>query len=215
MEIWSGLFISDPDPDFFTHPGSRIQGSKRHRIPDSQHCRVPACRSRHPDWRWAGREDPWTAQRSDRGTCAGTSLECTCQQNSFLIDINCRKKSTSAVIKCVGPRLVQQGFGSRIKGFRSRIEGQMGQCWSSTRRTTKENKFKHRLVKRIQENEEKRRKIKENEGKWRNTKSNKGKQGNQWKRREKQQRTKKTNGKQRKKKNCRCHAAIRRKTESR
>ncbi len=33
-EIWSGLFIPDPnpDPDFFTHPGSRIQGSKRHRI---------------------------------------------------------------------------------------------------------------------------------------------------------------------------------------
>ncbi len=38
-ETWSGLFIPDPDPDFFTHPGSRIQGSKRHRIldPDSQH----------------------------------------------------------------------------------------------------------------------------------------------------------------------------------
>ncbi len=33
-EIWSGLFIPpDPDPDFFTHLGSRIQGSKRHRIP--------------------------------------------------------------------------------------------------------------------------------------------------------------------------------------
>ncbi len=27
-EIWSGLFIPDPDPDFFTHPGSRIQESK-------------------------------------------------------------------------------------------------------------------------------------------------------------------------------------------
>ncbi len=33
-EIWSVLFIPDPDPDFFTHPGSRIQGSKRHRVPD-------------------------------------------------------------------------------------------------------------------------------------------------------------------------------------
>ncbi len=31
-EIWSGLFIPDPDPDFF-YP-SRIPGSKRHRIPD-------------------------------------------------------------------------------------------------------------------------------------------------------------------------------------
>ncbi len=31
---------SDPDPDFFTHLGSRIQGSKSHRIPDPdpQHC---------------------------------------------------------------------------------------------------------------------------------------------------------------------------------
>ena len=27
-EIWSGLFIPDPDPDFFTHPGSRIQELK-------------------------------------------------------------------------------------------------------------------------------------------------------------------------------------------
>ncbi len=25
---------------FFTHPGSRIQGSKRHRIPDPQHCLI-------------------------------------------------------------------------------------------------------------------------------------------------------------------------------
>ncbi len=37
-EIWSGLFIPDPDSRsgswFFTHPGSRIQVSKRHRIPD-------------------------------------------------------------------------------------------------------------------------------------------------------------------------------------
>jgi hypothetical protein len=34
------LFIPDPDPDiFFIHPGSRIQGSERHRIsdPDPQH----------------------------------------------------------------------------------------------------------------------------------------------------------------------------------
>jgi hypothetical protein len=38
-EIWSGLFIPDPDPDFSPIP-SRIQGSKRHRIPDPdpQHC---------------------------------------------------------------------------------------------------------------------------------------------------------------------------------
>jgi hypothetical protein len=27
-----------PDSDPFTHPRSRIQGSKRHRIPDPQHC---------------------------------------------------------------------------------------------------------------------------------------------------------------------------------
>ncbi len=33
-EISSGLFIPNPDTDFFTLPGSRIQGSKRHRIPD-------------------------------------------------------------------------------------------------------------------------------------------------------------------------------------
>jgi hypothetical protein len=32
------MFIPDPDLDFFIHPGSRIQGSKRHRIPDPQHC---------------------------------------------------------------------------------------------------------------------------------------------------------------------------------
>jgi hypothetical protein len=42
-EIWSGLFLPDPDPDFFypsrilfflpiPDPGSRIQGSKGHRI---------------------------------------------------------------------------------------------------------------------------------------------------------------------------------------
>ncbi len=46
-KIWSGLFI--PDPDFypsririFSHPGSRIQGSKRHRIPnpDPQHWKL-------------------------------------------------------------------------------------------------------------------------------------------------------------------------------
>ncbi len=54
-EIWSGLFILDPDPEFFSIPdpgvkkapdpgsrgqkgtGSRIQGSKSHRIPDPQH----------------------------------------------------------------------------------------------------------------------------------------------------------------------------------
>ncbi len=38
-EICSGLFIQNPDPDFFTHPGSRIQGSKRRRIldPDPHH----------------------------------------------------------------------------------------------------------------------------------------------------------------------------------
>ncbi len=42
-EIWSGLFILDPDPGsgswFFTHPGSRIQGSKRLWIldPDQEH----------------------------------------------------------------------------------------------------------------------------------------------------------------------------------
>ncbi len=36
-EIWSGLFIPDPGSGFLTHPGSRIQGSKRHRIPDPQH----------------------------------------------------------------------------------------------------------------------------------------------------------------------------------
>ncbi len=30
----SGMFIPDPDLDLFTHLGSRIQGSKWHRIPD-------------------------------------------------------------------------------------------------------------------------------------------------------------------------------------
>ncbi len=40
LEIWSGLFIPDPDLDFF-YP-SRIQGSKRHRIPDPdpQHWKI-------------------------------------------------------------------------------------------------------------------------------------------------------------------------------
>ncbi len=33
-EIWSGLFIPDPDLDFLPIPDSRIQGSKMHRIPD-------------------------------------------------------------------------------------------------------------------------------------------------------------------------------------
>jgi hypothetical protein len=33
-EICTGLFIPDPYPDFYP---SRIQGSKRHRIPDPQH----------------------------------------------------------------------------------------------------------------------------------------------------------------------------------
>jgi hypothetical protein len=35
-KIWSGLFIPDPGCGcrLFTHPRSRIQGSKRHRIPD-------------------------------------------------------------------------------------------------------------------------------------------------------------------------------------
>ncbi len=39
-EIWSGLFIPDPVQDH----GSRIQGSKRHRIldPDPQHCPNPS-----------------------------------------------------------------------------------------------------------------------------------------------------------------------------
>ncbi len=34
------MVIPDPDPRswFFTHHGSRIQGSKRHQIPDPQHC---------------------------------------------------------------------------------------------------------------------------------------------------------------------------------
>ncbi len=39
-EIWSRMFISDPDPGsepwVFTHPGSRIRESKRLRIPDSE-----------------------------------------------------------------------------------------------------------------------------------------------------------------------------------
>jgi hypothetical protein len=34
-EKWSRMFILDPDPDFFP---SRIQGSKKHWIPDPQHC---------------------------------------------------------------------------------------------------------------------------------------------------------------------------------
>jgi hypothetical protein len=32
--IWVVHPGSDPGSRFFTHPGSRIQGSKRHRIPD-------------------------------------------------------------------------------------------------------------------------------------------------------------------------------------
>ncbi len=42
-EIWSGLFIPDPGFGswFFTHPGSRIHGSERHRIPDPQLLVIP------------------------------------------------------------------------------------------------------------------------------------------------------------------------------
>jgi hypothetical protein len=32
--VESGMFVPDPDLDFFTHPGSRIQGSKMHQILD-------------------------------------------------------------------------------------------------------------------------------------------------------------------------------------
>ncbi len=40
LEIWSGMFIPGPDPEswfFFTHSGSRIQGSKGLWNPDPQH----------------------------------------------------------------------------------------------------------------------------------------------------------------------------------
>ncbi len=38
-KIWSGFFISDPDPDFIPIPDPGSRGSKRHRIPDPQHCK--------------------------------------------------------------------------------------------------------------------------------------------------------------------------------
>jgi hypothetical protein len=44
-----------PDPAsgswFFTYPGSRIQGSKRHRIPDPQHCLLLRINFRNFCWR--------------------------------------------------------------------------------------------------------------------------------------------------------------------
>ncbi len=54
-----GLFIPDPGSGswLFTHPGSRILGSKRHRIPDPQHCLKPGSgmekiqiQDRDPGW---------------------------------------------------------------------------------------------------------------------------------------------------------------------
>jgi hypothetical protein len=51
-KIWSGLFIPDPGSGswLFTHSGSRIQGSKRHRIRirnTARDCEVPK-RECHP-----------------------------------------------------------------------------------------------------------------------------------------------------------------------
>jgi hypothetical protein len=37
LEIWSGMFLLDLVYGFFFHPWSQIQGSKTHRIPDSEH----------------------------------------------------------------------------------------------------------------------------------------------------------------------------------
>ncbi len=37
-EIWSGLFIPDPDPDSVSIPDPGSRGSKRHRIPDPRSC---------------------------------------------------------------------------------------------------------------------------------------------------------------------------------
>ncbi len=64
-KIWSGFFILDSKPDFVLIPdlGSRIQGSKRHRIsdPDPQHCkqanRYPRTENLLPDniWQIGGR----------------------------------------------------------------------------------------------------------------------------------------------------------------
>jgi hypothetical protein len=61
-EKWSGLFIPDSDPGFFTHSGSR--GPKRHRIPDPQHCIYRrmnisgATPAGWPTWTWPGIHHP-------------------------------------------------------------------------------------------------------------------------------------------------------------
>jgi hypothetical protein len=62
-EIWSWLFIPDPGSWFFTHPGSRIQGSKRHRIPD------PGVKNAPPDPGSRGQNaPPDPGSRGQKGT---------------------------------------------------------------------------------------------------------------------------------------------------
>ncbi len=66
-EIWFGMFIPDPDLDFFTHAGSRIQWSKRHQIPDPDPLRWwCGSRSGFPKWCRSGSDLQKTA-RGRRG----------------------------------------------------------------------------------------------------------------------------------------------------
>ncbi len=57
-KIWvlgSGIRIRDPEK---TYSGSRIQGSKRHRIPDPQHCCLLFALLKDENWKWVGKEAP-------------------------------------------------------------------------------------------------------------------------------------------------------------
>ncbi len=70
-KIWSGLFIPDPGSGCWlsTHPGSRIQGSKMHRIPDPdpQHCLNYGSRyNSAPDEQYCGSAASGAGLRSSR-----------------------------------------------------------------------------------------------------------------------------------------------------
>ncbi len=77
-KIWSGLLILDPDPDFFTHPGSR--GQKGHRIldPDPQQCLLYEefrFVSEHPLLQLFSQPCPIRKKFTNTVRCSGTLLK--------------------------------------------------------------------------------------------------------------------------------------------
>jgi hypothetical protein len=95
LEILSGLFISDPGSRswFFTHPGSRNHGSKRHRIPDpgSGSATLVFCAADlgYGLWLLQGGRDCGAVQRHSR-TSSGEASRCYppsigCQVSSFFL----------------------------------------------------------------------------------------------------------------------------------